>query len=583
MVVAFLFLHAFQQQFQLPEGLRSQSKTLISNLNEINFEGNERFGKFELIGNAKRFVCSSPGNNPWDLQARTKKFPLAIKKGDTVFLTYLGKAISAGGGETEASVSIHFQQPTPTYKHITGVAQRLTQSPERFNFSWTASEDFDPNSVEMTVHFAARKQALEMESLQIFNLGPGVGPDQLPTNSIKYQGQDMKAAWRKTADQMIDRNRKSNLSIHVVDGKGKPVRNATVQVRMKEHSYPFGSYTDTAPGGQGTDTDKSRQVMKEMFNRVTVPIYWADWGWESEFMQNTYLRISEWAKNSDLRMRAHCVLYPGWQFFPSRVKALEPYPDLFKKGVIEGTAARINALRQYPYESIDVVNELVTCTDVERVGGFDLIKKVHEMTAKGWPRANLVYNDFNVFEGSAFGTSESKKREAIYQKLIDQKMKIDAWGWQGHFGESLTPPEEVWKALDYFWKTYKRPIEITEFEINTKDEKGQADYTRDLLTAWFAHPATVGFTTWGFWEGNIWIPNGAMFRKNWSPKPNALVWKNLIYKQWWTNADLSSGSSGTAGVRGFRGRYEIIVQSAGKEVKKSVELGEKDTKMVVRI
>ena len=38
---------------------------------------------------------------------------------------------------------------------------------------------------------------------------------------------------------------------------------------------------------------------------------------------------------------------------------------------------------------------------------------------------------------------------------------------------------------------------------------------------------------WGFWEPRIAAPP-TMYRKDWSPRPMASVWKeDLIFKQWW--------------------------------------------------
>ena len=69
---------------------------------------------------------------------------------------------------------------------------------------------------------------------------------------------------------------------------------------------------------------------------------------------------------------------------------------------------------------------------------------------------------------------------------------------------------------------------------------------------------------WGFWEGAHWRPRGAMMRRDWSLKPNGEVYKDLVFKRWWTNADGKTGAQGTFAARGFLGDYEIAVKSGGK-------------------
>ena len=55
-----------------------------------------------------------------------------------------------------------------------------------------------------------------------------------------------------------------------------------------------------------------------------------------------------------------------------------------------------------------------------------------------------------------------------------------------------------------------------------------------------------------------------MLRRDWSLKPNAEAYKDLVFKQWWTNADGKTGSQGTFATRGFLGDYDIEVKSGGK-------------------
>jgi GH35 family endo-1,4-beta-xylanase len=39
----------------------------------------------------------------------------------------------------------------------------------------------------------------------------------------------------------------------------------------------------------------------------------------------------------------------------------------------------------------------------------------------------------------------------------------------------------------------------------------QAALMESTLRLLFSHPAVKGITLWGFWEGNIWIPNSGAF------------------------------------------------------------------------
>jgi endo-1,4-beta-xylanase len=146
----------------------------------------------------------------------------------------------------------------------------------------------------------------------------------------------------------------------------------------------------------------------------------------------------------------------------------------------------------------------------------------------------------------------------IISDLIEAGAPLDGIGMQGHFGWYLTPPARVIEILDRFGATSK-DLQITEFDVDVSDLQLQADYTRDFLTAVFSHPAIKGFLMWGFWEGRHWKPQAAMYRRDWTPKPNADAFNDLVFHKWWTNADGYTDDGGQYTVRGFLGEYEVQV------------------------
>jgi len=67
---------------------------------------------------------------------------------------------------------------------------------------------------------------------------------------------------------------------------------------------------------------------------------------------------------------------------------------------------------------------------------------------------------------------------------------------------------------------------------------------------------------WGFWEGANWIPQSSLYRRDWSPTPAAIAYHNLVYREWWTRAELKVEKPGRAEVPAFYGTYRI---TAGKK------------------
>ena len=155
----------------------------------------------------------------------------------------------------------------------------------------------------------------------------------------------------------------------------------------------------------------------------------------------------------------------------------------------------------------------------------------------------------------------------------------------GHFlaDQNLTPPAELLETLDHY-AVFGLPLQITEFDVrfgkqgefmgpSPAEETLQADYTRDFLIAAFSHPRVVGVVMWGFWEGRHWYPSAALYRKDWSIKPNGKVWKDLVLRQWWTREKGITGDDGMFRTRGFLGEYELTASYAGQTVAEHLSLG----------
>ena len=135
---------------------------------------------------------------------------------------------------------------------------------------------------------------------------------------------------------------------------------------------------------------------------------------------------------------------------------------------------------------------------------------------------------------------------------------------QGHFGDQVTAPAKLLALLDRFGR-FGLDIKITEFDINTTDQALLNDYTRDFMTVVFSHPAVAGLQWWGFWEKAHWRPNAALYNADWSPRPHAQIYKNLVFDHWWTRQQGKTSADGQFSGRGFYGSYQVEVR-LGDEV-----------------
>jgi hypothetical protein len=157
------------------------------------------------------------------------------------------------------------------------------------------------------------------------------------------------------------------------------------------------------------------------------------------------------------------------------------------------------------------------------------------------------------------------------RRLKSHGARIDVLGVQGHVGQTGRAPVAVLSDLDLL-ASEGHQIQITEFDMNSPDEQLQADYTRDFLIALYSHQAVSGFIMWGFWESEPWKPHAAMFRPDWTPKPNLKVWEDWVLGAWRTRLDGVTSAQGELTGRGHHGRYRLRAMLGGKLASAEFEL-----------
>ena len=505
-----------------------------------------------------RFDVLKRGDTAYACEIQTAPSTVDVHQGDTLYLSYEARCTAARNEAQTGTWNIRAQRNSAPYDGPFESSGTAGKPWRQFRSAFRADKDYSAGQLIVTFHVANAVQSLEFRNLKWLDYGPKVDPAAFPITKLSYGGEEADAPWRKQAARMIEKYRKATFDIKTQPG-------ATLHIKMLRHAYPFATVTGVDPNRTDADATKFFAFMKENYSRVTVPIYWTDWGWESPESRDKYLRNITWFRTNGYRMKAHNIIWPSYKWAPARVKGLSN--DSLLKEIRTAMDARILALKSQPFEAIDVVNELISENDFENKLGLGFAVEAFQKCHEAWPKADLVYNDYLVQQGE----DVNPKYLAYANKLKQMGAPITLLGYQAHFGEALPSIPWLWKLLDTAKAETGLPVEITEFDLNSQDDDAQARYTRDLVTAWFAHPQSKGFTMWGFWEGDHWIPSSAMIRKDWKWRPAAKVWHELVTKTWWTDVTMKADRAGVARVRGFLGDYEI--SSGIKKVKTSLGSG----------
>ena len=261
---------------------------------------------------------------------------------------------------------------------------------------------------------------------------------------------------------------------------------------------------------------------------------------------------------------------PRWFDCLFWLQELKDDPPALAKAVTDNITDEVAALRGKLVE-FDVINEPYSNHDLQDILGDEAMVAWFKAARAADADLKLYINDYSIVSGGGMDRAHQDHYERTISYLLDKGAPLDGIGIQSHFGNALTPPVRVLKILDRY-AAFKLPIQITELDVDIPDERLQADYLRDFMIAAFSHPAVEGIFMWGFWEGRHWRPTAALYRRDWSIKPNGQAWLDLVQRQWTTDARGRTDSAGQFAARGFLGRYTITVEQGGKTSTRSVEL-----------
>ncbi len=500
----------------------------------------------------------------WRVQIITPKNLKPIQKGDTIFVVYQVRCLKSSAESGGGHIAGYLQLAHDPWEAFGGFKAAPGANWFKGYASAVAPRDYAAGEFELTFHLGQSAQTVEMGGLMVVNLGQNVAAAQLPVSRITYAGREPEAPWRKAAEARIEKFRKGDLTVKVTDARGQPLAGLPVRVKMTRHAYQFGTFLEDPTAWLNQDGQNYRAYVEKWFNRVTVPVYWADWGWPGAKLP--YLERAAWAQEHGFQVRGHNLVWPSWQWMPKAIRQYETNPAQLRQVVRDHIADICTNFSRFGFEDYDVVNEprdnhavMDLCGQAVMLDWFKLARELD-------PKPKLGINENTIISGGGWATAQQDNYEQWIKYLLKNKAPLGVLGFQCHFGEELTPPARVLEILDRFAK-YKLPLQATEFDVNCADEEAQADYLRDFFTVFFSHPQTEALTMWGFWEKVQWIPRAALIRTDWTLKPNGHMFQELVYGKWWTDVTQPTGADGTLTVRGFLGDYEILVGESMAKVK----------------
>ncbi|MFA4945819.1 MAG: endo-1,4-beta-xylanase [Lentisphaeria bacterium] len=533
----------------------------------------------------------------WDAQFRLPS-RAAAKKGESLLLVFWARGKKApqivddgAGAALQAYVRARIGNLPKNRASNFYDCKMLTEKWERHYIkTGPLPQDFPAGTLELVGMVGHKEQAVEIGGLAWMAFPEGAALDQMPKRSWDYAGRAPDAPWRREAQRRIESCRKGPLAIEVVDAAGKPVPGAAVAVRMKQHAFHFGTAISVAAfagkqrGMTPEDVASYKEISSRHYNAIVLEneLKWTYFeGGRQDGWRETKGCL-QFYHGQGKRIRGHVLVWPTVHRLPKALKekvTAEPgrLGEMVRNHIIE----EVSAFKPWIHDW-DVTNE----TDVNR----DFMDTLGPEAMAGWyrtaraaaPEAMLTFNE-PAFGPAGMEIGSFPERLLTSQcrgwvdYLIQQGAPLDALGAQAHgapVGKEFagkTGPEGLWAYFDHLAERYGKKLQYTELDVAIGDSTDpdqlayQADLLRDSMTVAFAHPAFIAITQWGFWEGAHHAPSAALWTRDWQLKPNGKAYLDLVFKQWWTKADLTTSAEGRCTLRAFYGDYEIRATAGGKE------------------
>ncbi len=240
--------------------------------------------------------------------------------------------------------------------------------------------------------------------------------------------------------------------------------------------------------------------------------------------------IAKFASDNKILWKFHTLIwgsqYPSWMDGLSQTDQLKEITEWF-----DAAAAK------YPnVPMIDVVNEAYEANGGKHAPppwknalggngqtGFDYIIKAFQMARQRWPKAVLIYNDYNTLEWP----NEVNWMVKFANAMKTANAPMDAIGCQAH-GCANMSASAVKANLDKLAAT-GYPIFITEYDIGIADDNKQKQVISDQFTMFWNHPKVAGITYWGYLNGSTWVQNTGLLNTNGTPRPS-ITWMTSFVK-----------------------------------------------------
>ncbi len=418
---------------------------------------------------------------------------------------------------------------------------------------------------------------LYLDYLKVIPPAGAVEPVLVAKAELAEAAEDREREIVAATDAAIEKHRKADATIRLVDAEGEPVSGVQVKVEQTDHEFLFGCNIYMFDRYRSEAQNAAyKQRFAELFNYATVGFYWRWYEPQRGKPQYEYTdKVVQWCRQHGIRLKGHPLLWGNESGTPTWSQG-QPSPEIQRRRVVE-----IMQRYQGQIEFWEVVNEPSHLPDLK-------IDEPYRWARQADPGAYLIVNDYYVLADGCPGFLK------LLTEAKQNKVPFDGIGIQAHEPRTMRfPLDRVQEILDQYAALGKE-LHITEFTPTSSgqrisgshregvwDESAQADYAVKFYRVCFAHPSMRGITWWDLSDQGSWLTGGGMLRADMSPKPVYEQLKQLIHKEWKTQVSATTDANGQLSFRGFFGDYRVTIETPGGKAERQFQFHKAGSKDIV--
>ena len=428
--------------------------------------------------------------------------------------------------------------------------------------SWPASGS------SIVIQVGGAPQTIQIADFSVTYYGKTVDIKTLDPDVASYHGIEEDAVWRKEANRRIEKYRKEDVAIDVVDQNGNPIQGAEIIVKQTENQFMFGVEVCK---NEILDLDLSTEIGRLMdgamdsFNTAVCGLEMKaekvlqDDGVNGIKMTNEFLERG-------MRMRGHVFWWELAAVFNSFADNYDyksmTYDEIYRKAIdyvetvayaFKGKSPQWDFLNEYCMD-----NYSRTHFDTTRLV-TDISNAIHAID----PDVKLYLNETNTQGKDKNGFDRVGTLCDIVERMLNEGASVNGIGLQTH-ERFYYYPQGLYEQLDECAQVVEE-VAVTEYDFQNTYNDNKTQYIIDNLIATYSHPQATAFMVWSYnSNGNVErIP--FFYDENWNETPVKKAWDKQVQEVYRTNLSLASDKNGSAKFRGFHGDYEITVKYGGME------------------